>query len=80
MSVLRIRFRYYMSAHEGPSSFSKTPVIGNLSKRPMRSWSREHITLALVEEANAGDADGSGVEAGGGVFQGDAAEGVDRDG
>src|SRR2546425_10400059 len=25
MSVLSIRFRYYMSAHEGPSSYSKTP-------------------------------------------------------
>src|SRR5258707_11322291 len=29
MSVLSIRFRYYMSAHEGTSSFSKSRVIGN---------------------------------------------------
>jgi hypothetical protein len=29
MSVLSLRFRYYMSAHEGPSSYSKSPVSGN---------------------------------------------------
>src|SRR5216683_449599 len=29
MSVLSIRFRYYMSAHEGPSRYSKSPVSGN---------------------------------------------------
>ena len=38
------------------------------------------IALALMEEANACDAGGSGVEAGGGVFEGDATEGVDGDG
>jgi len=29
MSVLSIRFRYYMSAHDGPSSYSKSRVFGN---------------------------------------------------
>src|SRR5712672_1526313 len=27
MSVLSIRFRYYMSAHEGPSSYSKSRIF-----------------------------------------------------
>ena len=40
----------------------------------------QHNLLAFVEEANACDAGGSGVEAGGGIFEGDATERVDRDG
>jgi hypothetical protein len=31
MSVLSIRFRYYMSAHEGPSSYSKSCIFGYFS-------------------------------------------------
>lgn len=36
--------------------------------------------LTLVKEANACDARGSGVEAGGSVFECDATERIDRDG
>src|SRR5258707_1048657 len=35
MSVLSIRFRYYMSAHEGPSSYSKSPHFGKFRGAPI---------------------------------------------
>jgi hypothetical protein len=40
----------------------------------------QHHLLTLVEEANACDAGGSGVKAGGGVFERDAAQRIERDG
>src|ERR1700757_4211654 len=33
MSVLSIRFRYYMSAHDGPSSYSKSPASGKFASQ-----------------------------------------------
>ncbi len=55
-------------------------LCGELSDRGWRRNFKESAPGIAEEEANSGDADGTGLKAGGGVFLGDATEGEDGNG
>src|SRR5271156_1275225 len=51
MSVLSFRFRYYMSAHEGPSSYSRSSVSGY--NPVFREPSGVRLLLRMSQRLNA---------------------------